>query len=172
MLRATKISKVFLQPGEYFVGNSMYRITTLLGSCVSVTIWHPRAKIGAMSHFLLPSRGGTPAQEADGRYGDEAIWLMLNDLQERGVKPSQCQAKVFGGGDMFPHLGAKDEQSVGKKNGVAARAILDSHGIPVVSASLFGEGYRRIIFDVSNGHVWSRQTPVQNALPIRARHYA
>ena len=32
-----------------------------------------------------------------------------------------------------------------------------SCGIPIVSESLFGVGYRRIIFDIDTGDVWSRQ---------------
>ena len=44
---------VFLMPGEHFVGDARHRIRTLLGSCVSITLWHPQRRVGAMSHFLL-----------------------------------------------------------------------------------------------------------------------
>jgi chemotaxis protein CheD len=46
---------------------------------------------------------------------------------------------------------------VGRRNGSVARTLLSSAGIPVVSESLFGVGHRQIIFDVAQGHVWSRQ---------------
>ena len=158
-----KITEVFLKPGEYFVGNAEHRIGTLLGSCVSITIWHPRTRVGAMSHFLLPTRGGPPVEDLDGRYGDEALWLMLHQLAVTGVAPAQCEAKIFGGGDMFPAHTGKGNHHVGKKNGLAARAMLKAYGISVVSESLFGEGHRRIFFDVRNGHVWSRQTQIVDA---------
>lgn len=48
--------EVYLLPGEYFVGDARYRIRTVLGSCVSITLWHRRLRIGAMSHFLLSER--------------------------------------------------------------------------------------------------------------------
>ena len=48
---------VFLQPGEYVVGDAALRVRTMLGSCVSVTLWSPARRVGAMSHFLLASRG-------------------------------------------------------------------------------------------------------------------
>jgi len=148
---------VVLQPGEYFVGDASLRIRTVLGSCVSVTLWHPLRRIGAMSHFLLASRGGAGSVELDPRYGDEALPLMLHELAAHQVDAAQCQAKIFGGGDMFPAHRARGAPAVGRRNGEAARGLLQAHGIEVVSESLFGEGHRQIIFDIGSGHVWSRQ---------------
>lgn len=157
--------EVYLKPGEYVVGDANYRIRTLLGSCVSVTIWHPLSRIGAMCHFLLPSRGHTWPTQPDSRYGDEAIWLMLRDLSLRHVPHEQCQAKIFGGGDMFPNHGRATQMKVGDKNGLTARALLSARGIPIVSESLFGVGHRNIVFDVASGHVWSRQSAPESAPP-------
>ncbi len=155
---------VFLQPGEYFVGDHSHRIRTLLGSCVSVTLWCPLQRVGAMSHFLLASRSVAPkdktvaanAHGLDARYGDEALQLMLRELKRLKVSPTQCQAKIFGGGDMFPVQRTRGSLAIGRRNGEAARALLQEHGIQVVSESLFGEGHRQIAFDVASGHVWSR----------------
>lgn len=158
MARLKNLIDIFLQPGEYFVADAGYQMRTILGSCVSITLWHPATRQGAMSHFLLPTRGGVgPKQEFDAKYGDEGLKLMLSDLKRLGIKPGQCEGKVFGGGNMFPgklHAGAIN---VGQRNGDAALILLHEHGIPVVSESLFGVGHRNIIFDVSNGDVWSHQ---------------
>lgn len=147
-----------MQPGDLFVADAGYQIRTILGSCVSITLWHPATRTGGMSHFLLPTRGdAAKGLERDGRYGDEALQQMMNELKRGGAPPSQCQAKIFGGGNMFPahcHAGAI---SVGQLNGEAARALLTRHGIPIVSESLFGVGHRQIIFNVHNGDVWANQ---------------
>nr|WP_255631695.1 chemotaxis protein CheD [Rhodoferax sp. U2-2l] len=149
---------IFLQPGELFVGDSAFQIRTILGSCVSITLWHPRLHIGGMSHFLLPTRTVPVAGHVlDGRYGDEALQWMMKDLQASGVNPKQCQAKIFGGGNMFPGQARASGIAVGRRNGEAARQLLQNEGIEVVSESLFGLGHRQIIFNVSNGDVWSRQ---------------
>jgi chemotaxis protein CheD len=149
---------IFLQPGELFVGDKDYQIRTILGSCVSITLWHPALRMGGMSHFLLPTRSSASADaELDGRYGDEALRLMLDELQRYGLRPEDCEAKVFGGGNMFPGHERAGSMLVGQRNGEAARELLQYRGIPVVSESLFGNGHRQIIFDVSNGDVWSRQ---------------
>lgn len=159
MAKLKDLIDIFLQPGEYFVADAEYQLRTMLGSCVSITLWHPISRIGAMSHFLLPSRGSSaaPVQELDGRYGDEALELMRQDLQRAGVRVGQCQAKIFGGGNMFPKHARAERMHVGRKNGEAARRMLQQHGIPIVSESLFGIGHRQIIFDVSNGDVWAYQ---------------
>lgn len=158
--------EVFLQPGEYFVGNADFRIRTLLGSCVSISLWHPRRRIGAMSHFLLARRSSSSSTtEPDARYGEEAMWLMLRELTRMGVRPTECQGKIFGGGNMFPHQKKTVTLDVGKRNGESARELLQVNGISLISESLFGAGHRQIIFDISSGNVWSRQVkPINPAL--------
>ena len=159
---------VFLQPGEYCVGGAAHRIRTVLGSCVSVTLWEPTLRVGAMSHFLLATRGprakpvddlrGLELQTLDARYGDEALRLMLHDLALRKVAPAACRAKIFGGGNMFPgQQAAGGAPAIGHRNGEAARGLLRDYSIEVVSESLFGDGHRQIAFDVATGHVWARQ---------------
>jgi len=158
---------VVLRPGEYFVGDARHRVRTLLGSCVSVTLWHARQRIGAMSHFLLATRGeGARTDGPDPRYGDEALQLMLAGLSARNVVAAQCQAKIFGGGDMFPAHRNRAGMAVGRRNGEAARALLQQHGIEVISESLFGAGHRQIAFDIHSGHVWSRHVPLPHP-PVR-----
>lgn len=158
MSRKKKPIDIFLQPGEYFVADADYQIRTMLGSCVSITLWHPATRQGAMSHFLLPTRGASkPKQTLDARYGDEALNLMLIELQRLGIPTAQCQGKIFGGGNMFPESLRAGALNVGQRNGEAALTLLREHGIPVMSESLFGIGHRQIIFDVSNGDVWSHQ---------------
>lgn len=148
---------IFLQPGEYFVGDASYRIRTLLGSCVSITLWHPGRRVGAMSHFLLARRDAGRSAGLDGRYGEEAMLLMSRELTQMDVDPVECQAKIFGGGDMFPQHARRSAPKIGQKNGEAARSLLQAHGIPVVSESLFGIGHRQILFNVGTGDVWARQ---------------
>lgn len=151
-----EIIDVHLSPGEHFVGDARHRVHTLLGSCVSITLWHARWRIGAMSHFLLAERGGTPGP-LDARYGDDALALMLRDLAARGVAPADCEAQLFGGADMFP--GQRCSLHVGRRNGEVARELLAEHGIRVVGDSLFGHSALRIAFDVATGEVWSRRPP-------------
>jgi len=163
----------FLKPGEHAVGDARHRLRTLLGSCVSITLWQPERRVGAMSHFLLPRRARATVakpQALDARYGDEALALMLQGLARYGVAARQCVARLFGGGDMFPqqarppHAGRAGD--VGRRNGEAARALLLELGVAITSESLFGIGHRRIEFDIASGEVRSCQvSPGEVAIP-------
>jgi chemotaxis protein CheD len=158
MAKLDDLMDIFLRPGDLFVADASYQLRTVLGSCVSITLWHPATRIGAMSHFLLPTRGGPKRkQPLDGRYGDEAMLAILKELKDAGVPAAQCQGKIFGGGNMFPGQLRAGGINVGQRNGEAARELLQTNGIAIVSQSLFGFGHRQIIFDVSNGDVWSNQ---------------
>ena len=172
-------TEVFLRPGDWFVGDASHRIRTVLGSCVSVTLWSPLLRIGAMSHCLLATRGGArpPAnavgldlRRLDGRYADEALCLMLHELQRRKVAPATCEAKIFGGGNMFPaQAKGSTTPAVGRRNGEAARELLQAHGIRVVSESLFGDGHRQVVFDIDSGDIWARQVAPAAAAAAMAR---
>jgi chemotaxis protein CheD len=168
----TRPVDVNLQPGEYFVGGPGHRVRTLLGSCVSVTLWHPPTQVGAMSHFVLWSRGNAqPLAAADARYGDEAMQLMARGLAGRGVVAAQCEAKILGGGNMFPEqtLSMGRAPTVGERNGHSARELLAELGIRVVSENLFGIGHRQIVFDIHTGAVWVRHVEPVAATPRKER---
>ncbi|MFG6488706.1 chemotaxis protein CheD [Roseateles sp. BYS78W] len=148
---------IVLLPGEHFAGDEHYRVSTLLGSCVSIVLWQPQRRLGAMSHFVLADGPSpSPDRALNGRYGNEALALMLDNLRALGVAPGDCQAKVFGGGAMFGNNPQVLLPDVGRKNGEAARELLQRHGIPIVSESLFGGGHRQIIFSIRTGEVWMR----------------
>lgn len=88
---------------------------------------------------------------------------MLRELKRLNVSATECQGKIFGGGNMFPQQIQAGRSNVGQRNGETARDLLHSHGIPIVSESLFGVGHRQIIFDVKSGHVWARQLELVDA---------
>jgi chemotaxis protein CheD len=155
----------FLYPGQFFVGDARHRVRTLLGSCVAITLWHPQLRVGAMSHFLLSSREQGTSAALDARYGEESLQLMLDELKRRRVPATQCEAKVFGGGDMFPNRLSRGPLHVGRRNGEAARRLLHAAGIAVKSESLFGEGHRKIAFDIATGDVWTAHVPLADHLP-------
>ncbi len=158
MSRASHQDEVFLRPGEHHVGDAGCRIRTLLGSCVSITLWSPARRIGGMSHFLLSTRTHDSEREGalDGRFAEEALSLMLRDLAREGVKARECEAKLFGGGNMFPKQSRSDTMNIGQRNGEFARQLMSARGIQIAAESLFGVGYRQVVFDVATGHVWSR----------------
>jgi chemotaxis protein CheD len=122
-------------------------VRTLLGSCVSITLWHPGAH---RRHVALPAArpraAPGPAADKPGMYGADAMQLLVDGLAQHGVPLMQCQGKIFGGGAMFPRN--SKVRDIGMQNGDFAREMLQKHGIHVVSESLFGEGHRQLIFTI------------------------
>ena len=48
MKKPDHVIEIFLQPGDFYFGGADTRIRTILGSCVSITMWHPTRLIGGM----------------------------------------------------------------------------------------------------------------------------
>jgi len=57
------VKTVVLAAGDFHFGGGRTRISTLLGSCVSLTLWHPRRRIGDIM-FHDASAGTLPEDEA------------------------------------------------------------------------------------------------------------
>jgi chemotaxis protein CheD len=159
MPKPDPIIEIFLQPGELYFGDRHIRIRTLLGSCVSLVFWHPRRQIGGMCHYLLPSRK-RPVKALDGRYGDEAIALMLREIRAAGAEPRDFHVRLFGGGNMFPGVSRPRANPVGSKNVQAARTLLHAYQLVVRDEHVEGEGHRSLVFDIWNGHVSLKHLPL------------
>jgi chemotaxis protein CheD len=145
--------EVFLGPGEYYFGDRDTCVRTLLGSCVAVTMWHPRERLGGMCHFLLPERS-RKAGELDPRYGKEAISMLMEAAARADTDPADYQFKVFGGGNMFPELATGTQHDVGRKNVALALRLLRATGYPVVAQHVGGWGHRNVVLDVWSGDDW------------------
>lgn len=149
-----EVLEVYLHPGEWFFGDAGTRIRTLLGSCVSFTVWHPSRLIGGMCHYMLPARGRLRGTQAlDGRYGDEALALLEEQIVAHGCRPAEFVAKMFGAGAMFE----TGDHGVAMDNATAARALLLRHGFRAGGECLGGSGHRNVVFDLWSGEAWVRR---------------
>jgi chemotaxis protein CheD len=144
----------FLKPGEMVLSAQPMLITTLLGSCVAVTMFSPRLKLGAICHALLPrcNREESCCNHESGKYVECAIERMLEELHARGVPNSEIDAKLFGGSDMFDTVEGR-RLSVGRQNLEMAQATLEHAGIRVLTQDLGGPRGRKIIFHTHTGEV-------------------
>jgi chemotaxis protein CheD len=163
MRKPPHVIEIFLKPGDLYFGERNTRIRTVLGSCVSMTFWHPKLLIGGMCHYMLSSRStgwrGARTQLQDGHYADEAIEMMGKEIDAAGVSHREFQVKLFGGGNMFPEY-RKAVSHIGLKNIVAARDLVAKHGFNCVAECLGGDGHRNVIFDVWSGNVWVKHAVI------------
>lgn len=147
------VREVYLKPGDFCFGEGMLRITTVLGSCVSIILWHPQLVHGGMCHYMLPSRNQARGNLApDGKYGDEAMELFMQELGKRHTVPAQYRVNVYGGGNMFSEPAPKG-MDIGQQNIDMAQRMLDQYGFALACEHLGSFGRRKIAFDVWSGEV-------------------
>jgi chemotaxis protein CheD len=147
-----QILEVFLQPGDIYWGDQNTRIRTILGSCVSICLWHPQFKHGGMTHIMLPGRKKDNLNgKLDGKYADEAWEIFLIEMKNLGTRPIEYVAKLFGGANMFD---TTDKYTIGMKNIEIAKDILSKNKLQIVSENIGGTKSRRIHFDIWSGNVW------------------
>ncbi len=132
--------------GRIVVARDSESLRAILGSCIGVTLYHPRFRIGAMAHVVLPkssARSDTP-----GRFADTAIPRMIQLIENAGANRSGIVAKMTGGARMF---GKEGPLQVGLANTEAVSEVLAKAGIRVVGTDLGGSNGRRVTFDAANG---------------------
>jgi chemotaxis protein CheD len=154
---------LFLHPGDVCFGDAGTRMRTILGSCVSFTAWHPARRIGAMTHFLLPTRRGNLGGPLDGRYCDDAVLWFLEQAEARRTRLGDYEIKVFGGGDMFSRGAAPGPTGIGQLNVEQVLRRMRELGQPVVARHVGGAGHRSIVFDIATGNVWVKHAPEAQA---------
>ncbi len=151
------LKRVTVRPGGYYVTDHPVIVSTLLGSCVSVCLYDPIRRIAGMNHFLMSNRRyakNMPLSIAEaGRYGIQAMELLINAMLKRGAQRENLRAKAFGGGSVIPSLGKGDNFfCVGEVNVRFIREFLKNDGIPLVMADLGGDRGRVIYFVSGNNY--------------------
>jgi chemotaxis protein CheD len=146
-----------LHPSDVVCANRGDRLETLLGSCVAIVLTDPQRTVGVMCHIVhsKPARDPTHASSA---YANVALPRMYTLLRARGIEPLQCEAYVYGGGNMFPHI--YTSAPVGDNNAQWALQALMHDGIPVLLHDLGGSSYRRLKWTVGP------QTPQVTAVAV------
>jgi len=133
------------------VAESPNTLRTILGSCVGICIYDPKAKIGGLSHIMLPS-SKKPSNNLK-KYADTAIPLMIDEMIKLGADSSRMVAKLAGGATMFKHSENSLMGDIGKNNIVSVREILGSLKIPVLSEEVGGDYGRTIDFYLETGEL-------------------
>jgi chemotaxis protein CheD len=144
--------KVFLLPGQWYFGATGATVKTLLGSCIAVTLWHPRRQLGGMCHFLLPTRAGPANGSLDGRFGDEALELLAREIATTSTKTQDYEVNLYGGADTMPE-GAKIKFNIGERNVEKAWEIIDQYGFQLQCVDVGGTDPRNVTIDLTNGQV-------------------
>lgn len=153
-LIASHTHNVYLKPGEVLVTRTPVLVSTVLGSCVAVTMFSPSRGCGAICHAMLPENAG---RESDCRYVDTALRYIYEKLLEYGVG-NDLVVKLFGGAQVLNSSGvAPPKQTVGDQNVAMAVAMLASMGLAVTVCDTGGTRGRKLYFCTRSGNVFVRR---------------
>ena len=151
---------LFLKPGEILVSHEPMIVTTLLGSCVAVTMFSPKLRMGGICHALLPTCRSDLARihghSEAGKYVDWAIRLMLEGFLACGLHKHEIEVKLFGGSDMFDTSESRSA-SVGRQNMEKALTMLEDESVRLITQDLGGPRGRKIIFHTHTGEVFLKR---------------
>ncbi len=134
-----------LHPGDVACGERGDSFATLLGSCIAVVLTDPRRTVGVMCHIVHTTTNTSAAR--DSTWGDVALDRMYDLLRERGITPQLCEARVYGGGNMFPGLFGSGSH-VGANNAHWVLQALAHDGVRVLHSDTGGSAYRKLTWTV------------------------
>lgn len=146
-----QLKRVVIYPGQLYVSNREVRISTLLGSCVAACLFDPVNRILGMNHFLLSNEvyrsDKNGSVSLSGRYGVQAMELLINKMMTFGAERKCLKAKAFGGASL-KGFGTQppNGKSIGSANVSFIREFLANERIPLVAEDLGGTRGRTIYF--------------------------
>ncbi len=157
-----ELPQVFLGMGQVHISEEPAVISTVLGSCISVTMFNRRSAIGGMCHGLLPHC--RDAENCDKnpvecfRFVDCSVWRMTERFEARGIAPRNIETKMFGGANMFKRMSDSNSYlSVGAQNVESAKQVIADAGLSLLAFDVGGTSGRKILFYTHTGRVLLRE---------------
>jgi chemotaxis protein methyltransferase CheR len=148
--------------GGVFASRTPAAVRTLLGSCVSVCLHDPEARVGGLNHFMLPEGPRQRIQSA--AYGVHAMELLINQIMALGGQRSRLRARVFGAANVLRNGLTR----VADENARFALEFLAKEGIPVIEKRLGGDQPLRVTFFTDNGDAQIRPLGAERARVAQA----
>jgi chemotaxis protein CheD len=149
---------IYLKPSEIYITECPSMVETVLGSCVSVTMFDRTSGVGMICHCLLPQCKNEVPCDGDCsegfKYVDCSIRRMLAKYTSYDVKRSNIEVKVFGGADMFnAKTATANSIAVGKQNIETALKIIKREQLNLITTDVGGTEGRKIYFNTRTGEV-------------------
>lgn len=132
-------------------------VTHALGSCIAVCVWDPETRIAGLLHFLLPDSRINPARAAaqPETFADLGIPRLLEALSARGWRKKRARVSLVGGAETVGRAAAEPGSplNIGKRNLLAARALLWRAGVMVTTEEVGGTKPRTVSLGVADGRL-------------------
>jgi chemotaxis protein CheD len=151
------VEGIYLHPGQMYFCDRPSRVETVLGSCVAVTMWNPRLRIGCICHAVLPRRRASG--EDPWKYVDSSIHSMIALLERNSSRRTDLEVKLFGGASMRRPV--PNHKSVGSQNVDVALSLLHDEGFTPLISDTGGTSGRKLLFYSATGEVYLKRIPME-----------
>lgn len=151
---------VYLHPGEVYFGDKPVLISTVLGSCLSITMFNKKFNFGGISHCLLPNcGGGNCANCAEPyKYVNCTMEKMLKKFEAMKIYPEDIEIKAFGGGDvLITKEESQKSKTIGRQNIIALKNWLEKNNLKLTSFDMGGGKGRKIFFLPTTGDIYLKR---------------
>jgi len=128
-------------------------VTVGLGSCVAIMLHDAGARVGGMAHILLPSPALSRVDNNPAKFPQTAVPRLIELMVAEGARPQRITARLAGGASMFASLMPPGTIQMGERNLVAARQVLNTHGVPLVGEAVGGDFGRTVRLRVRDGNI-------------------
>ncbi|WP_320171977.1 chemotaxis protein CheD [Maridesulfovibrio sp.] len=162
-LNDSDIPHVFLHTGDAYIGVKPTIVSTVLGSCVAISMYSRRTKQGVICHAFLPYRAeiktGNESMIQICRYVDTAVDHLLKCMLRLGVRQNELEVKLFGGatGLTTAQVRPPSALGIGNRNVAAALECLEARGLSPCRMDVGGNVGRKILFATHSGDIWLKR---------------
>jgi len=147
---------IMLGIGEYAVSNIPGHIikTMSLGSCVSLTLYHPASRSVGMVHIALPESkiNIESGNQLPGRFADTGVKVLIEEIIRLSSlkKKKDLVVKIVGGANV---VAASDFFKIGERNVTAIKLHLNQWRLHPVAEDVYGTFSRTVSIEVNTGKV-------------------
>ncbi|PRY74657.1 chemotaxis protein CheD [Alkalibacterium olivapovliticus] len=137
------------------VGISDYKIATApnqlvtigLGSCIGIALFAPKAKMGALSHIMLPDSTSFNDISNWPKFADLALPKIVDELREKASE-EELLVKIAGGASMFSFSTESPILQIGQRNIEAVKTCLEELKLKIISEHVGGKMGRSMFVDL------------------------
>ena len=149
----------FLKPGEIIFSSNPVIVSTVLGSCVSITMYSPKKNIGGICHAMLPNNVN---KGENLMYVDSAVRQLYRKMIEYEGQ-EDVVVKLFGGAQVLvPVRSGKGRKTVGEQNVHQAESVLKELGLHISKTDVGGTRGRKLFFSLKTGEVYLRKLALRD----------
>ena len=125
--------------GSYYVDHQTpILLEAYLGTCIGVALYDEEAKVGGLSHLLLPEPVSPTSTFQPEKYASSGLPLFLSSLYTVGAEKKRLKATIAGGALVGPVESRDLQLNIGGRTAEIVMNYLNKEGIQIIKSETGG----------------------------------